>query len=639
MATYLQQILGGLAPLLNSTVVEVTNTTSVLPQATVAPLAIPSDLPSLISLLFSFSALRDWLKLIVLGGFFETCRRVIFTQYAKFVDAFHITATFDEDDPSYEWMMVWLSKQPSWAKARDIQVSTSTYGANSNTVTLEGDDDSDDYYKTSRKLAYLPSVSMTYSLWYNRRYMTITRTLQDTTGSYYSTKHNILQISLLTRSHSLLLGLLQEARNEYMAAQEHKMCVWVSDVNNSWRHVGCRAKRPMNSIILEPGVKDLLLEDARDFLDSKNWYAERGIPFRRGYLLYGVPGSGKTSLIHSIAGELGLDIYIISLSRVGLDDSSLDALINELPERCVALMEDIDAAFTRTLNRDDDDTSDSRSSGSSDTDKTPKNGGPPPPPSSRVSLSGLLNALDGIGAQEGRILFATTNKHTSLDPALCRPGRMDLHIEFRLSSKYQARELFKRFYIPSNQPKVEEDDDNDTADSGYGGSPAPSEATDSTPPSPSGSNAPESPISESSSLLPAPPVFFGNRHVGRAPKLSKRRVDELAMEFSDIIPERQFSMAALQGYLMMHKINPFVAVAGAKDWVETELSDRSKREKEKKEKAEKEKKAKQEKEAKEKEAKEKEAKEKGKDKDLPTTHQNPGERDKGIQVSPTQDSS
>ncbi len=88
-------------------------------------------------------------------------------------------------------------------------------------------------------------------------------------------------------------------------------------------------------------------------------------------------------MIHSIAGELGLDIYIISLSRVGLDDSSLDALINELPERCVALMEDIDAAFTRTLNRDDDDSSDSGSNGPSDANKTPKNGGPPPPPSSR----------------------------------------------------------------------------------------------------------------------------------------------------------------------------------------------------------------------------------------------------------------
>ncbi len=213
---------------------------------------------------------------------------------------------------------------------------------------------------------------------------------------------------------------------------------------------------------------------------------------------------------------------------------------------------------------------------------------------------------------------------------------MDLHIEFRLSSKYQARELFKRFYIPPNQSEVEEDDDDETVDSGYG-STTPSEATDSTPPSPSGSKASESPISESPSLqvLPAPPVFFGNRHVGRAPKLSRRKVDKLAMSFSDIIPERQFSMATLQGYLMMHKTNPFVAVAGAKDWVEKELNDRNKREKEKKEKAEQEKKAKQEKEAKEKEAKEKEAKEKDKDKDLPTTHQNPGERDKAIQVTPT----
>lgn len=123
----------------------------------------------------------------------------------------------------------------------------------------------------------------------------------------------------------------------------------------------------MRSVVLDPGVKELILDDARDFLDSKNWYSERGIPFRRGYLLvrpspfehlpvtyicqqYGAPGSGKTSLIHCLAGELGLDVYVISLSRAGLDDSALDALVNELPERCIALMEDVDAAFTHALN-------------------------------------------------------------------------------------------------------------------------------------------------------------------------------------------------------------------------------------------------------------------------------------------------
>lgn len=105
-----------------------------------------------------------------------------------------------------------------------------------------------------------------------------------------------------------------------------------------------------NSIILDPGVAELLVDDARDFLQSRAWYAARGIPFRRGYLLvgvynhisptlltrlhnvqYGAPGSGKTSIISSIAGELGLDIYIISLSRSGLDDSALSTLISDLP--------------------------------------------------------------------------------------------------------------------------------------------------------------------------------------------------------------------------------------------------------------------------------------------------------------------
>ena len=73
----------------------------------------------------------------------------------------------------------------------------------------------------------------------------------------------------------------------------------------------------MESIVLEASVKDMIVADCKDFISSEEWYAERGIPYRRGYLLYGVPGSGKTSLIHALAGELGLDIYALSLSAKG----------------------------------------------------------------------------------------------------------------------------------------------------------------------------------------------------------------------------------------------------------------------------------------------------------------------------------
>ncbi|KAJ6504178.1 P-loop containing nucleoside triphosphate hydrolase protein [Mycena vitilis] len=412
--------------------------------------------------------------------------------------------------------------------------------------------------------------------------MTITR-IQSQTG-WYGSKEQTLYVSIMTRDHSILSSLLQEARRNYLAAQEHKMCVYVSDTSNNWRHVACREKRSMNSIILDPGVKDVLVDDAKDFLQSKQWYAERGIPFRRGYLLYGAPGSGKTSFIHSVAGDLGLDVYIISLSRLGLDDSALGELVNALPERCVALMEDIDAAFTSGLNRD---------AAAATIESQDNNAGPPPPgapaappTTSRLSLSGLLNALDGVGAQEGRILFATTNRYSALDAALCRPGRMDLHIEFRLASKFQARQLFSRFYLPAHNPDTmlpdegdEESSEKDSVDSGYQ-STIGEEGDEKAPPSPVESST-STDVAESEKI-----IFSGTSHTIRAPKLKRRQIGDLAVRFAESIPERELSMASLQGYLMAYKIRPYEAVEEARAWVEKERSDKIAKERNEKAKTE-----------------------------------------------------
>jgi chaperone BCS1 len=304
-----------------------------------------------------------------------------------------------------------------------------------------------------------------------------------------------------------------------------------------------------------------------------------GIPFRRGYLLYGAPGSGKTSIIHSLAGELGLDIYIISLSRTGLDDSDLSSLISSLPEQCVAVMEDIDAAFTHGLTRDATGTEleDPRhrepsrrgrhDDGDDDADEIEGRGGrgqnrgnSPGGGNSRITLSGLLNALDGISAQEGRLLFATTNRYHTLDPALTRPGRMDLHVEFRLASRYQARELYKRFYLPDSPDEVAEDGEERGAssdDSGYV-TPTKGERFGAAP-----SVAPES----VAGLKEPPPKYNGTAHSVRAPKLSKKKIEELAEQFSARIPERELSMASLQGYLMSYKIRPLQAVDDVERWV------------------------------------------------------------------------
>jgi mitochondrial chaperone BCS1 len=261
---------------------------------------------------------------------------------------------------------------------------------------------------------------------------------------------------------------------------------------------------------------------------------------------------------------------------MGLDDTSLNALISALPEQCIAIMEDVDAAFTHGLTRDATGTEleDPHHRGRQRRGRPSSNDGPDDyqgqdrggnseAKDARITLSGLLNALDGVSAQEGRLLFATTNRYQSLDPALIRPGRMDVHVEFRLASQYQARELYKRFYLP-DAPDEPTTDDERSNDSGY------------VTPTKDSSDSPASPISSKTIGIPddPPPTYNGTTHSERAPKLSKKEIERLAEQFAARIPGREMSMASLQGYLMSYKTRPLQAVDDVDRWVEDQCEGR-----------------------------------------------------------------
>ena len=79
-----------------------------------------------------------------------------------------------------------------------------------------------------------------------------------------------------------------------------------------------------------------------------------GIPYRRGYLLHGPPGSGKTSFIQALAGALSYDICVLNLSERGLADDKLFHLLSNVPERSFVLIEDIDAAFNKRVQTTED---------------------------------------------------------------------------------------------------------------------------------------------------------------------------------------------------------------------------------------------------------------------------------------------
>lgn len=181
-----------------------------------------------------------------------------------------------------------------------------------------------------------------------------------------------------------------------------------------------RLPRPPESVVLRDGLMESLIADVRAFLGRRDWYIERGIPYRRGYLLYGPPGTGKSSAVLAIASALKMDIAILSLANSTLDDDELCQLLSNCPANSVVLIEDIDCVFIeRTATEDKQ---------------------------NKLTFSGLLNAIDGVAAGEGRILFATTNHIERLDPALIRPGRIDRKELIGNAGRSQLRRLFVRFY-------------------------------------------------------------------------------------------------------------------------------------------------------------------------------------------------
>ena len=196
-----------------------------------------------------------------------------------------------------------------------------------------------------------------------------------------------------------------------------------------WAPAGSRPSRSIDSVILPGDAAAELLADARAFAGAEAWYAARGVPYRRGYLLHGAPGSGKTSLVTAIAGELGLPVYCLSLSAPGLDDAALQTLLaaTVVAQRAVLVLEDVDAAFTPLH-------------------ATSRAGEHGMSTGSLLSYSGLLNSLDGLVASEGRLLFLTANDESRLPPALVRPGRVDRRMRFDAATQEQAARHFGRFY-------------------------------------------------------------------------------------------------------------------------------------------------------------------------------------------------
>lgn len=175
-----------------------------------------------------------------------------------------------------------------------------------------------------------------------------------------------------------------------------------------------------DDLVLDAAVTELVRNDFETFFEREPWFRAHRLPFRRGYLLYGAPGNGKTSVIKAMMHSRRLDGFSTRLFSEYADDDDLLNLFRRAAEAAPALviLEDIDRAFPRHR--------ESRS---------------------KVSLQQLLNCLDGLGTQDGIIVVATANDPTALDPAILRrPGRFDRVVCFPSPESCLRRRYFQKLH-------------------------------------------------------------------------------------------------------------------------------------------------------------------------------------------------
>lgn len=323
-----------------------------------------------------------------------------------------VSVDITSDNDAFHWIDAWLNEHPYSRRARKL---TASYHK--------------DTGEEGRQLLITPSTG-NHLFFYNRRPIWLSRERKDitTVGDVSKLNKDTFVFTTVGRKQNLIRTLIEEAKlkSDKRAESEKRIHVYINS-DSYWVKVKHAVPRPLATVYLPSETSETLIKDVQAFHSKKEWYKELGIPYRRGYLLYGIPGSGKSSLTMSVAGHFGMEIYSLSLSDSRLTDSGLKNLIAHVDPYSVILLEDIDTLFAGRVKDDSID------------------GG--------VTFQGLLNALDGVETKESILLFMSTNHREKLDSALIRPGRVDVQLEFSEARAPEIERMVKAF-MPDIAPRA-----------------------------------------------------------------------------------------------------------------------------------------------------------------------------------------
>jgi chaperone BCS1 len=348
------------------------------------------------------------LLLMIIGGIAAYLRALPQKLWWWLESQFSMMITVKDDDMAFRWVKEWILDQDFQKRVRRVDLDTTLRGA---------------------ELAMVPAPGRHW-FWRHGRPFWVWFYRSEESHGHNQRRMESLTFQTIGRDRKFLKDFV----NEIVACHRKKVSVtsYLYVYDDGWSHVEAYSSRLLESVILRPGEKERVVRDLERFRASRKRYKQLGVPYHRGYLLYGPPGTGKTSLVSALAAKFGMSIYAVNLTE--FTDKTLPTAINDVPENSVILLEDIDCMRTGNRRSDPDE------AGKKDSEKKDAS------LQVGVTLSGLLNVLDGFYAPENVLFVMTTNRIETLDPALLRPGRIDYRLYMGEASLSQKVELYRRFF-------------------------------------------------------------------------------------------------------------------------------------------------------------------------------------------------
>lgn len=352
------------------------------------------------------------LLLMIVGGLGVVLRAVPQKLWEWCVSQTTMTITVKDDDVAFVWVKEWFLEQKFLKRIRRVDLDT----------TLRHD-----------QLEFIPAPGFHW-FWYSGRPFRVAFHRSEETKRWSEKRTEELTFKTVGRKQSFLRNFVNDFAECHRRNAAGISSLFVFD--EYWDRVKGYAPRSLESVVLKTGEKDELVHDIDEFKKGKARYRHLGVPYHRGYLLYGPPGTGKTSLVSALAARFKMSIYLVNLTE--FNDKSLVSAMKDIPPNSVLVFEDIDCVKTGRARLDADELGRRRSGNPAEK--------PDPMEQFGVTLSGLLNALDGFNAPEGVLFVMTTNKVEALDEALLRPGRIDYRLYMGQACEEQKTELYRRFF-------------------------------------------------------------------------------------------------------------------------------------------------------------------------------------------------